>query len=216
MTRRSRPITAERQEDSIGDGASQKFAEWCAECDDPVEVVGGEIWASQLSVSALAADLYHAYNAIAGGNRGADDFLDGLGGLGGKPYAFKNAGVFHGGEIVDNFRPVLPGGTRRERGLAGEWNEADVFERFGDDEVQVVPAIGNGEDGDFVGADGKTLRDAFRDGGERNLRRRICFRFQRFRKALQLCYETHVLSRKRACATLWPGERARAEIGTQG
>ena len=63
-------------ENLIGNDALQKFSEWIAERKNFSQVFRGEIRASSLGVSALAADLYNAYDLIAGENGRADDFLD--------------------------------------------------------------------------------------------------------------------------------------------
>src|SRR6266404_4931472 len=117
----------QRREKSLGDGALEEFAERLAESENFSEVVGSEIGAGGFSAGAFAADLYHANDAVARKNGGAHDFLDDLGALGGKFYAFEHAGVLHGGEIVDNFRAAFAGCPRGERGFAGERDETDIF-----------------------------------------------------------------------------------------
>ena len=66
-------------EESVGDGALQEFPKGIAERNDFSEVVGGEIGAGYFRIGAFATDLYYADHAIAGENRGANDFLDGFG-----------------------------------------------------------------------------------------------------------------------------------------
>src|SRR5258707_871039 len=112
-----------------------------------------------------------------------------------------NAGVFDGGEIVDDFRTAIPSGARGERGFAGERDKADIFQRFRDDEVQMPPAMGDAEDGYFVGANGKVLGNAFRERGEGNLRGIARFAVQGVCEAFQLCCEIHIMVQKPRRAT---------------
>jgi hypothetical protein len=82
---------------------------------DLTEVVEGEIRAGDFHVDAFAADLNHADHAIAGENRGANDFLDDLGVFRGEFNAFEDVGVFDGGEIVDDFGGLSRVVQRRAR-----------------------------------------------------------------------------------------------------
>ena len=67
---------ADFNENLVGNGALKEFSERIAEGKNFSEVLGSEIRAGNLGVGALAADLYDAYDLIAGENGGADDFLD--------------------------------------------------------------------------------------------------------------------------------------------
>lgn len=191
----------ENPENLVGHGALQEFSEGLAEGKDLSEVVGSEIGAGGFYIGAFAADLYDADDAIAGDNRSADDFLNDFRAFGRQFYAFENAGVFNGAEIVDDFRAALPRSAGGERGFAGERDEADVSQRFRHDEVQMLAAMGDTEDGYFVGADGKVLGDAFRDRGEGNLRVIAGFAIQRVREAFQCCCQIHVFVQKLRRAT---------------
>ena len=93
-----------------------------------------------LVVRAFAADLDHADDFVAGKNGCADDFLDGLGGFVADFHAFENRRVPSGGEIVIDFGAAFASSARGERGIAGEWNEADILQGFGDNEVEMAPA----------------------------------------------------------------------------
>jgi hypothetical protein len=144
---------------------SQEFSERFADCENFSEVSGSEIGADFGYVRAFAADLDHADDFISGKNGCADDFLDGLGGFGAGFYAFEDASVTGRGEIVVDFRAALASGAGGKRGIAGERDEADVFEGVGNNEVQMAPTCGNAEDSHFVDFHAETLRDTFSDGG---------------------------------------------------
>jgi len=147
---------------------SQKFSERFADCENFSEVSGSEIGADFGYVRAFAADLDHANDFISGKNGCADDFLDGLGGFGAGFYAFEDASVACRGEIVVDFGAALASGAGGERGIAGERDEADVFESFGNDEVQMAPTCGDAEDSHFVDFHAETFLDTFSDGGPRD------------------------------------------------
>jgi len=117
------------------DGALEEFSEGFAQRKDSSEVVGGEIGARSSHVGAFAADLYHADDVIVAENWRADDFLDDFGALGCNFDAFEDAGVLNRGEIVNDFGAVFSGRARSEGGLVGERYEADILERFWNDEV---------------------------------------------------------------------------------
>jgi hypothetical protein len=189
------------------DGALEEFSEGFAQRKDSSEVVGGEIGARSSHVGAFAADLYHADDVIVAENWRADDFLDDFGAFGRNFNGFENASVLNGGEIVDDFGTVFSGRARSEGGLVGERDEADILERFWNDEVQMPPAMGDTEDGYFVRANRKRLSNAFRKRGEGDLRLVAGSAIQCVGKALQFCHELHVLSRNRA-GYLAPGERS--------
>src|SRR3981189_1881 len=132
---------ADFDENLVGDGALKEFSERIAEGKNFSEVLGGEIRAGNLGVGALAANLYDANDSVAGENRGADDFLDEFGVFGRQFDPLENSGMFHGGEIVDDFGPTLPGGAGGERRFAGKRDEADVFQRLGHDKMQMPPTM---------------------------------------------------------------------------
>lgn len=144
---------------------SQEFSERFADCENFSEVSGSEIGADFGYVRAFAADLDHADDFISGKNGCADDFLDGLGGFGAGFYAFEDASVTSRGEIVIDFGAALAGSAGGERGIAGERDEADVFEGVRNNEVQMAPTCGDAEDSHFVDFHAETFRDTFSDGG---------------------------------------------------
>ena len=150
----------------FGDGVLQELAEGCAEGENFGEVVGGEMRAGGSVVGPFAADLDDADDAIAGKNGGADNSLNELGVFGGGLDAFKDAGVFHGGKIVDDFGAGFASGARGESGLAGEGNEADVFQGFRHDEKEMTPTVGDAQYGDLVRTDRQAFCDALGHGSE--------------------------------------------------
>jgi len=113
---------------------------------------------------------------------------------------------------------MISGGSRGwcngERGFAGKRDEADILEGFWNDEMQISPATGNDEDGHFIGANGKGLRNAFRNRNERNLWPIAGFALQRVGEALQFGYELHGCP-ETAPFSLRPGERSQQELRRQ-
>jgi hypothetical protein len=69
--------------------------------------------------------------------------------------------------IVD-FGSIFPSGAGGESGGARKRNEADVFQRLRNKEVQVSPLSGDGKDGDFVGLYAKRFGDALRNRWQRD------------------------------------------------
>jgi hypothetical protein len=193
------------QRNLVGAGALEEFSEWVAERKDLPKIFGREIRAGGLWIGAFAADLYDADNAVAGKNRRTNDFLNEFAAFRCQFYAFEHTGVFHRGEIIDNFGAAFSRGAGGEGRFAGERNESDIFQRLRNNEIQMTPAIRNAEDSYFVGADGKVLRDTCGDGGERNLRGRAAFYSQSFRQTFQFRYEIHFSVQKLSSCLLKPG-----------
>ena len=133
----------------FGGDVLEEFSERFADGEDFSEIVGGEIGAGGMHIGSSAANLDYADNASVRKNGGADNFLNGVHGLTADVHAFEDAGVAHTGESVVNFGAAFARGFRGQRGGAGERYKANVFQGFGDKEVQMLPFHGNSEDGDF-------------------------------------------------------------------
>lgn len=146
--------------------ALEELAEGFTESEDFSEIIGGEVRTGVAGAGAFAADLDYADDFFAGKNRGANHFLNEFGGFAGNFDAFEDGGVADGGEIVDDVRATFASGAGGDGGSAGKRNEADLFEGFGDEEIEVAPAVGNAHEGDFVGAHAEIFGDAMGDAGE--------------------------------------------------
>jgi hypothetical protein len=136
------------------------------------EIFGGEIGAGRGGGFAFAADLDYADDFTVVEDGRADNFVNGFAAGGGCFYAFEDGGVTHGGKIIINFGAAFAGGARGESGVAGERNEANIFQGGGDEEMEMSPAVGDGEDGNFVYFDAKFFGNFFRESGHGNFRRR--------------------------------------------
>jgi hypothetical protein len=179
---RERRVNERKQRAEIfliaGEGAHE-FSERTAKRENFSEVVGSEIGAGFGGGVAFAADLHDADYFGFAQDGSADNFLNGVAGNGGCFNAFEDAGVTHSEKIVVNFGATLASSACGERGSAGERNESDIFKSLRYEEVKMAPAIGDAENGDFVGLDAQIFGDAFGDGRQRDIRGRGRVRFER-------------------------------------
>src|SRR5579872_1680415 len=138
----------------------EQLAKGLAQREDFAQIVGTEVRPGDAGVRSLAADLDDADDLVARENRSADQLLDDFGGFASDFYAFENGGVADAGEIVDDIRTALARGTRSDGRGAGKRDEADLFQRLGNEEVEVAPAGRNAHEGHFVGPHAEIFCDA--------------------------------------------------------
>ena len=129
------------------------------------EIFGGEIGAGGCGGFAFATDLDYADDFAVVQDGGADNFLNGFATGGGRFDSFEDGGVTHGGKIIVNFGAAFAGGSRGESGVAGERNEPDIFQGGRDEKMEMTPAVGDGEDGDFLYFHAKFFGDFFGESG---------------------------------------------------
>jgi hypothetical protein len=157
-----------REESFAGDVVDQ-FAERFAERQDFAEVVGRKIRPRYLRIGTFAADLDDANDLFSRKDGSANHFLDNFTGFAGDFDAFKDRGVTYAGEIVDDFGSAFACGFGGDGRGAGKRNEADLFERLGDEKMQMTPACGNTHERDFIVLHADVLSDALGDAGEGNV-----------------------------------------------
>lgn|SRR5579863_3771820 len=144
----------------------EKLAEGLAEREDLAQIVSGEVGAGFFGVRTFTADLNDANNLVAGEDRRADHLLNEFGTFAANFHTFKNRGVADAGEIIDDVRAAFTGGFRGNGGSTGKWDKAYLFERFGNEEMQVAPAMGNAHESNFVGFYGEIFGDTLGDARE--------------------------------------------------
>jgi hypothetical protein len=155
---------------SLGNGALQKLAERLTQRLEFGEIVGKEIGTRAGGIGTLAADLNDAEHFSVGDDGCAHDFLNGFGRVAGKFHAFEDGSVAGDGEIILDVGAIVSRCTSGERGVAGERNKADFFQRLRHQEMKVAPARGKSEDGNLVLAHAQALSDFFSNRSERDLR----------------------------------------------
>lgn len=190
---------------------AEDFSERFTEGKDISEVCGSKVRACAVRSGALAADLNDANDLAVEQNRRADHLLDGFDGLGAEFYAFEDGSVACGGEIVLDFGAAVAGGARGQGRIAGQRDEADIFQGFGDQKMQVPPAVGDREDSDFVILYAEIPGNLFSDGGKENLRS-FAIRAEgvgdalHFRDQIQGCAHASIGLLAPRPGEVWPGE----------
>ena len=189
----------------------EHLSERFAERKNCSEVASGEVRARAVRRSAFAADLDDADDFAVQQNWRADHLLDGFDGLGAEFYAFEDGSVACGGEIVLDFGAAVAGGARGQGRIAGQRDEADIFQGFGDQKMQVAPAVGDREDSDFVILYAEIPGNLFSNGGKGNLRS-FAIRAEgvgdalHFRDQIQGCAHASIGLLAPRPGEVWPGE----------
>jgi len=133
------------------------------------EILGGEIRTGFGSGRRFTADLNYADHFSVGENWSTDYFLNRRGSQGIGLHALKNAGMTNRREIIHNVRPAFANGARRQGRRAGQRYVAYIAERLGNEKIEMTPALGDRENGDFVRFDIKILGNSIGERGNREL-----------------------------------------------
>src|SRR5262249_1047581 len=116
------------------------------------EVSRGEVRADIFSARTFAADLDDTDHFFSRKNWRAYDFVNRLSCITTRFHTLKNGCVPGSGEIVVDLGLAFASRTSSERGVARQRDEADVFQRFGHEEVQMTPSRRESQDSDFIRA----------------------------------------------------------------
>src|SRR6266850_2808122 len=120
--------------------AAQQFAKRFAQRKNFSEIVGGEIRTRACRTRTLPADLNDANHFPFGENGSAEHFLNGFRLFGTDFHAFKYCNMPRHGEIVVNLGPAIARSSSGEGRIAGEGNEAYVFQGLGHEKMEMAPA----------------------------------------------------------------------------